>query len=88
MTTNFVSTELTFVNLQMAAEALLDQFNYTTRSGLIAALEAGNNHASKFTTTQAQQFANEWEVVAHQPTTTSKAASAPILSTARRAATR
>jgi len=69
MTTNAASTYLAYANVQMAAEALLDKFPYTTVSGLIDALKFGNNRSSRFTEVQAKQFASEWEVIAHQPDT-------------------
>jgi hypothetical protein len=54
---------LTFADLQMAAEATrLDEVVAGTLS-LQDALTAGNNRSSKFTPTQAAQFAAEWEVV-------------------------
>jgi Ca2+-binding RTX toxin-like protein len=71
MPNNAVSTYLTYANLQMAAEALLNEFAYTTTPGLISALTFGNNRSSKFTAVQATQFASEWEVVAHKPNTDS-----------------
>ena len=62
-----VSTYLKYANLQMAAEALFtDGF-----SGLIPldVLTTGNNRTSKFTPTQATQFAAEWKVAAHKANT-------------------
>ena len=71
---------LEFANLQIAAEALHnlltapagtpDKLMSTTEIDRINdALEAnlidGNNHSSKFTTTQAEQFAQNWKVVQH-----------------------
>jgi RTX calcium-binding nonapeptide repeat (4 copies) len=64
MPTPAPSTLLTFANLQMAAEALLDNSGTFT-----AQLVAGNNRASRFTQSQATQFANEWKVVDHKPNT-------------------
>ncbi len=67
MPTPTVTQLLTYANLQMAAEARLDLFNNQVS---VAALTTGNNRASKFTPTQAAQFVTEWEVVAHEPNTT------------------
>ncbi|MBE7418539.1 MAG: hypothetical protein HS128_12485 [Ideonella sp.] len=69
MAINPISTYLTFANLQMAAEALLERFAYTTPIGLQAALEFGNGRSSRFTAKQAEQFAAEWEVVDHKANT-------------------
>ena len=70
MATTFASTYLKFANLQMAAEAILSNFNYSTPEGLLAALKFGNNRASKFTDTLASQFISDgWVVVAHQANT-------------------
>ncbi|MBR7002292.1 MAG: hypothetical protein IKI11_06515 [Neisseriaceae bacterium] len=75
---NFSASELlTFANLQIAAEALYG--NLKSPAGTIADvsdinghltgengyLVAGNDHSSKFTTTQAEQFAQNWKVVQH-----------------------
>lgn len=62
MSTPTTADYLKYANLQMAAEAFIRD----ERTGLLAAtpqdlrnaLEAGNNHASKFTATQAAEFAN------------------------------
>ena len=68
-TISAISTYLTFANLQMAAEATrLDE----VLSGAIPLAEAltfGNNRSSKFSNAQAEQFAREWRVAAHQPNT-------------------
>ena len=69
MATNVIPSYLKYANLQMAAEALLDQFAYSTPLGLKAALEFGNNRSSKFTTVLADQFVANgqgWVVVAHK----------------------
>ncbi|MFY7942374.1 MAG: hemolysin-type protein, partial [Burkholderiaceae bacterium] len=68
--TNQSITTLKYANLQMAAEALFvpnGQKPETTFSGNIeeSTLTIGNKHASVFTTTQATQFAKDWEVVEH-----------------------
>ena len=67
MTATLAPTYLKFANLQMAAEAILSNFNYSTPDGLLAALKFGNNRASKFTDVLAHQFiADGWVVAAHQ----------------------
>lgn len=77
MTAPTTAELLKFANVQMAAEALYG-FDATvsnvvltpgdTRSGLPidpSWLTLGNHHASKFTATQATEFASQWEVVEH-----------------------
>lgn len=66
-----------FANLQMAAEALYDkQTSIPSRKAktnlfnenLITTpdfLRAGNNRTNKFTATQAEEFAQKWEIVSH-----------------------
>jgi hypothetical protein len=68
--TNDIATYLKYANLQMAAEALFDR--QPAEPGTIyfgkiepEVLTLGNNRASKFTTTQATEFASLWEVVEH-----------------------
>ncbi len=68
----------TYTLLQIAAEAFLGrnpadsaaapggQFNIDWDA---AALERGNDHSSRMTQKQAEQFAAEWDVVSHQPNT-------------------
>ncbi len=73
MTSIEVSSSLKYANLQIAAEAFLidpisGRSNFTGER-LVAALEAGNDHASKFPSVSAIQFESEWMVVAHQPNT-------------------
>ena len=64
-----VLNQLTYANLQMAAEATrLDEVVAGTRS-LASALEFGNNRLSKFTPTQAADFVRDWDVVSHQKNT-------------------
>jgi hypothetical protein len=66
---NDASKFLVYADLQMAAEAIdLDKV-LTGERTLIQAIEKGNNHSSVFTSAQAVRFTNEWEVVAHQPNT-------------------
>jgi len=65
---NNLSLWLKYAQLQMAAEAR------SLRSGMLqpqrqAALEEGNARASRFTPTQAAEFARKYEVVAHQVNT-------------------
>src|SRR4051794_3340413 len=75
MSANAVTTYLKCAELQMAAEALFNlqgQTPGTTFSGAIPPdfLTAGNNRSSKFTTTEAEQFAKDWVVVEHKSDTT------------------
>ncbi|WP_269531361.1 hypothetical protein [Chitinimonas sp. BJYL2] len=71
---------LKYIQLQLAAEALFgrdavespgrepgDLFNGAIATSV---LEKGNRHASKFTKTQAEQFASQWTVVEHISNTT------------------
>ncbi len=68
---NQTITTLKYANLQMAAEALYGL--KSTTPGTIRSLPTigqqfltdGNDHASRFTTTQATEFAKEWKVVEH-----------------------
>jgi len=74
MTTPSITDLLKYADLQMAAEAFLinkiPPFTLLSdRQQLVAALEAGNGHASKFTSTQANNFLDHWAVVAQQPNT-------------------
>lgn len=67
MTTLSTAEILKYADLQMAAEAFLyndktGEKRYTS-TNLERALIQGNNHASKFTETQAKAFADRWEVV-------------------------
>jgi Ca2+-binding RTX toxin-like protein len=64
-----VKNLLKYANLQTAAEARLDLFNYSSPSGLEDALKYGNNRSSKFTDVLAAQFTSEWSVVDHKPNT-------------------
>lgn len=58
---------LKYANLQMAAEAFIRDpetgFLNTSGTNLINVLKAGNGHASKFTTTQAEEFDAKWKVL-------------------------
>lgn len=67
-----ISDYLTYANLQMAAEAFLTNDEEEPLSGqfYIDALIDGNKHASKFTETQAGEFAAQWKVVDQQENTT------------------
>lgn len=66
---NEIATYLKFANVQMAAEAIkLDEVIANTTT-LEAALIYGNNRSSKFPDTLAKDFAANWQVVAHQPNT-------------------
>jgi hypothetical protein len=67
-----IAEYLKFANLQMAAEAfLVDQSGnlLTDPAALKKALTDGNDHASKFTETEATKFTAEWQVVAQKPNT-------------------
>ncbi|MCF8152441.1 MAG: hypothetical protein K9K30_01630 [Burkholderiaceae bacterium] len=68
-----VADYLKYANLQMAAEAFLvdidENGNATIKNDIPKALTEGNLHASKFTETEATQFAAEWEVVAQMTNT-------------------
>ena len=77
MANNRITEYLKFANLQMASEAFLDRLGFdksaVTRSSnaaelgrYVEALQLGNTHASKFTQVQAEQFALDWEVLAHK----------------------
>ncbi|MBL0075979.1 MAG: hypothetical protein IPP41_08660 [Rhodocyclaceae bacterium] len=55
---------LKYANLQMAAEAFLVNPNGTVKDDIKQALIDGNNHASKFTDTQAKAFVDQWEILA------------------------
>lgn len=62
-----ITDYLKYANLQMAAEAFLNdpdtgQKKYSG-TALEGALIAGNKHASKFTESEATKFASEWDVV-------------------------
>jgi hypothetical protein len=65
---------LKYANLQMAAEASIRDPDSgqlaSTGQPLINALIAGNEHASKFTQAQAEDFTDEWQVVDQKPNTT------------------
>lgn len=62
--------------LQLASEGFLHQLGDLTRTGseagpgnflaYVGALTFGNDRSSKFASTQAEQFAGDWEVVAHK----------------------
>ncbi len=57
---------LKYADLQMAAEAFVrDQITKELKNDdqLLDVLTDGNNHASKFTTIQAQAFIDQWEVI-------------------------
>ncbi len=62
MTTPTIADTLKYANLQMAAEAFIrDPVTYVlsgSGTDLIDALKTGNNHASRFTETQAEAFAD------------------------------
>jgi len=62
---------LTYSHLQIAAEAFLDEFDTSTRAGVLAALTIGNERASRLPLVLAEEFADTFEVIAHQPNTSS-----------------
>lgn len=67
---NDIATYLKFANVQMAAEALYGLKTAAPKalfSGLITPiiLTTGNERSSKFTTTQATEFAEDWTIVEH-----------------------
>ena len=60
------ATLLEFANLQVAAEALYTRENLTEfKIDDLEYLKDGNKHTSKFTATQAEEFAQKWEIVSH-----------------------
>ncbi|WP_310452484.1 VCBS domain-containing protein [Sulfuritalea sp.] len=75
MTTPTIADYLKYANLQMAAEAFLvdSNNNVLTAGQLLEALKIGNNHASKFTQTQADDFVDPvkgWTVLDQRVNTT------------------
>ncbi len=67
MTVPTIADYLGYANLQMAAEAFIQNEETLVLAGsgetLVEALKAGNGHASRFTETQATAFAGQWEVL-------------------------
>ena len=67
MTNPTTAELLKYANLQMAAEAFIRNETTGQLAGsgqnLIDALVIGNRHASKFTLSEAQKFASEWQVL-------------------------
>src|SRR5437762_3447734 len=63
------STYLVYANLQMASEAVDLSNVLAGTETLEQALNIGNKRASTFPAALATQFASEWQVVAHQPDT-------------------
>ena len=61
-----LSEKLKFANLQMAAEAYWNARTAPIPLTPVEVLTAGNGRASRFTTAAAEQFAADWEVVAHK----------------------
>ena len=70
MSTPSIQELVRYADLQMAAEAFLVEDSGALKARMDQALVAGNNHASRFTPTQAEAFLQEWEVVTQLPTTT------------------
>jgi hypothetical protein len=69
MTTPTIAGYLKYANLQMAAEAFLVDENGKLKTNLQQALTTGNNHASRFTETQATDFVKYWKVLDQCPNT-------------------
>lgn len=69
MANNQIDRLLEFANFQMAAEAFLlqnaDSGVLPDNAEIVRRLIAGNAHASKFTSVQADQFITQYEVLAH-----------------------
>lgn len=66
MTTPTITDYLKYANLQMAAEAFLVEANGSAKQDIVQALKDGNNHALRFTQSQAEAFADPakgWTVV-------------------------
>lgn len=63
------ATTLTYANLQMAAEATRLARVLSGELSLEDVLVLGNDRSSRFTPTQAAEFASEWRVAAHRPNT-------------------
>ena len=60
------ATLLEFANLQVAAEALYNRENLTEfKIDDLEYLINGNERTSRFTPTQAEEFAQKWEIVSH-----------------------
>ena len=60
------ATLLEFANLQVAAEALYKRENLTEfKIDDLKYLTTGNERTSRFTKTQAEEFAQKWEIVSH-----------------------
>ena len=61
---NLASKYLKFANLQIAAEAFLQNRNVDSlQADIRADIEEGNTHTSKFPSILAEQFAQDWVVV-------------------------
>ncbi|WP_440534502.1 hypothetical protein [Variovorax sp. YR566] len=74
MTTE-IATYLKYANLQIAAEAFIapkdsSPGDTTFHSLGVDLLQAGNDHTSRFTETDAEWFVDDWEVVEHISNTT------------------
>ena len=60
------ATLLEFANLQVAAEALYEKENINVPTVIDEKhLKGGNERTSRFTATQAAEFAQKWEIVSH-----------------------
>jgi hypothetical protein len=71
MTTPTIADYLKYANLQMAAEAFLVEENGKLKDNIEQALIQGNNHASRFTPTQAADFVTHWKVLDQEANTSS-----------------
>jgi hypothetical protein len=70
MTTPTIADLLKYADLQMAAKAfLVDPNTGALVANLNKALTDGNDHASRFTATGANNFVQHWKVLAQQPNT-------------------
>ncbi|SDE79778.1 hypothetical protein SAMN05192589_1501, partial [Paracidovorax valerianellae] len=68
MTAPTIAEYLSYANLQIAAESFIrDEQNPAVfrnqGQAFLDALTRGNDHSSRFVTTQADKFATEWEVL-------------------------
>ncbi|MDA8447760.1 hypothetical protein, partial [Paracidovorax valerianellae] len=67
MTAPTIAEYLSYANLQIAAESFIrdEKTNRLRNAGTeyVDVLAAGNDHSSRFVKTQADKFADEWEVL-------------------------
>lgn len=73
MANNRTPELLSFANVQMASEAFLGGLPAPAaaeyRDEALRRLQRGNTHASIFPKTVADEFLNDWDIVAHEPNT-------------------